>query len=383
MVLPKTPALYSGDEKISAMQINMTPSKFRVIDLFSGAGGMTLGFTDERFCGGFECVLSVDNDAAAMRTHEHAYAAPAVVGNIEDWLQTNPDIPSADIVIGGPPCQGFSLLNKNRTGDGRRALWEPYMDVVEQCGANMFVMENVPELLRSTEFLDIQSRATSMGFDMIFEVVNTADYGVAQTRKRLIIIGWKKDLTETPELPVKTHSKNPDDRFLPPWRTVKDVIADLPEPEGIQIRDCAPPLNLHFGRTPTEKSLARYKAVPPGGNRFDLQRNAPDITPACWIRKTSGGTDLFGRLWWDRPSVTIRTEFFKPEKGRYLHPEKHRPITHREAARIMGFPDDFPFQGTKIEIARQIGNAVPPLLAGAIAKVVLRVLSAKSEAKAA
>ncbi|WP_256671866.1 DNA cytosine methyltransferase [Pseudomonas sp. 18058] len=383
MVLLRTPALYSGDEKISAMRINMTPNKFRVIDLFSGAGGMTLGFTDERFCGGFECVLSVDNDAAAMRTHEQAYAAPAVVGNIEDWLQTSPDIPAADIVIGGPPCQGFSLLNKNRTGDGRRALWEPYMDVVEQCGAKMFVMENVPELLRSSEFLDIQSRAISMGFEMIFEVVNTADYGVAQTRKRLIIIGWKKDLIETPELPVKTHSKNPDDRFLHPWRTVKDVIADLPEPEGIQIRDCAPPLNLHFGRTPTEKSLARYKAVPPGGNRFDLQRNAPEITPACWIRKTSGGTDLFGRLWWDRPSVTIRTEFFKPEKGRYLHPEKHRPITHREAARIMGFPDDFPFQGTKIEIARQIGNAVPPLLAGAIAKVVLRVLSAKSEAKAA
>ncbi|TBN46774.1 DNA cytosine methyltransferase [Pseudomonas sp. BGI-2] len=361
----------------------MTPHKFRVIDLFSGAGGMTLGFTDERFCGGFECVLSVDNDAAAMRTHEQAYSAPAVVGNIEDWLQTSPEIPAADVVIGGPPCQGFSLLNKNRTGDGRRALWEPYMDVVEQCGAKMFVMENVPELLRSSEFLDIQDRAISMGFEMIFEVVNTADYGVAQTRKRLIIIGWKKRLVETPVLPIKTHSKNPDDRFLPPWRTVKDVIADLPEPVGIQIRECAPPLNLHFGRTPTEKSLARYKAVPPGGNRFDLQRNAPEITPACWIRKTSGGTDLFGRLWWDRPSVTIRTEFFKPEKGRYLHPEKHRPITHREAARIMGFPDDFPFQGTKIEIARQIGNAVPPLLAGAIAKVVLKVLSAKAETMAA
>jgi len=361
----------------------MTPSKFRVIDLFSGAGGMTLGFTDERFCGGFECVLSVDNDAAAMRTHEQAYAAPGVVGNIEDWLQTNPNIPPADVVIGGPPCQGFSLLNKNRTGDGRRALWEPYMDVVEQCGAKIFVMENVPELLRSTEFLDIQSRATSMGFETIFDVVNTADYGVAQTRKRLIIIGWKKGLVEAPEFPVKTHSKNADDHLLPPWRTVKDVIGDLPDPVGIQIRECAPPLNLHFGRTPTEKSLARYKAVPPGGNRFDLQRNAPEITPACWIRKTSGGTDLFGRLWWDRPSVTIRTEFFKPEKGRYLHPEKHRPITHREAARIMGFPDDFPFQGTKIEIARQIGNAVPPLLAGAIAKVVYKVLNIKLQSKAA
>jgi len=133
-------------------------------------------------------------------------------------------------------------------------------------------------------------------------------------------------------------------------------------------------LDLHFGRTPTDKSLARYSAVPPGGNRFDLQRNAPEITPQCWIRKKSGGTDLFGRLWWDRPSVTIRTEFFKPEKGRYLHPVENRPITHREAARLQGFPDTFRFCGTKIEIARQIGNAVPPPLAGCIARVVKALL---------
>lgn len=102
-------------------------------------------------------------------------------------------------------------------------------------------------------------------------------------------------------------------------------------------------------------------------NRFELQRNAPELTPQCWVNKTSGGTDLFGRLWWDRPAFTIRTEFFKPEKGRYLHPEQHRPITHREAARFQTFPDRFVFKGTKIEIARQIGNAVPPLLAGAVA----------------
>ena len=95
--------------------------------------------------------------------------------------------------------------------------------------------------------------------------------------------------------------------------------------------------------------MSRYKAVPVGGNRFDLQRNAPKLTPDCWVRKTSGGTDLFGRLWWDRPSVTIRTEFFKLEKGRYLHPEQHRPITHREAARLMGFPDDFRFSGSKTD----------------------------------
>jgi DNA (cytosine-5)-methyltransferase 1 len=85
--------------------------------------------------------------------------------------------------------------------------------------------------------------------------------------------------------------------------------------------------------------------------------------PECWKRKTKGGTDLFGRLWWDRPSVTIRTEFYKPEKGRYLHPEENRPITHREAARLQGFDDKFQFMGSKIEVGIQIGNAVPPPLA--------------------
>jgi DNA (cytosine-5)-methyltransferase 1 len=149
---------------------------------------------------------------------------------------------------------------------------------------------------------------------------------------------------------------------------------------GTEIRKEKAPLDLHFTRNPTAVSLKRYKAVPPGGNRFDLQRNAPDITPACWIRKTSGGTDLFGRLWWDKPSVTIRTEFFKPEKGRYLHPVQHRPITHREAARLMGFPDTFKFFGSKTEIARQIGNAVCPPLAGVLAQLAVDLLdSAKKK----
>ncbi|HOO89075.1 MAG TPA: DNA cytosine methyltransferase, partial [Synergistales bacterium] len=151
--------------------------------------------------------------------------------------------------------------------------------------------------------------------------------------------------------------------------------------EGTEIRDEEPPLDLHFGRDPTKTSRERYEAVPPGGNRFDLQKNAPELLPECWRKKTSGGTDLFGRLWWDRPSVTIRTEFFKPEKGRYLHPEKHRPITHREAARLMGFPDDFLFRGSKTEIARQIGNAVPPPLAAAVARQVKEALDSISESK--
>lgn len=160
-----------------------------------------------------------------------------------------------------------------------------------------------------------------------------------------------------------------------PWRTVRDAIGDLPAPEGTEIRPLGPPLDLHFGRKPTGVSLKRYQAIPTEGmNRFDLQRAAPQLTPRCWIKKRSGGTDLFGRLWWDRPAFTIRTEFFKPEKGRYLHPVQHRPITHREAARLQGFPDTFRFVGTKIEIARQIGNAVPPPLAARIADCVYALL---------
>lgn len=109
-------------------------------------------------------------------------------------------------------------------------------------------------------------------------------------------------------------------------------------------------------------------------NREDLLRCAPELTPQCWVKK-KGGTDLFGRLWWDRPAFTIRTEFFKPEKGRYLHPSQHRPITHREAARLQSFPDSFVFTGSKIQIARQIGNAVPPLLASAVARSVRAMLA--------
>lgn len=344
---------------------------FKLIDLFCGAGGMSYGFTDKTLCGGFECVAAVDNDKASILTHKANVAGPVFHKTVDEWLDED-EVPAADVVIGGPPCQGFSLLNKKRSGDERRALWEPFLDVVSKSAATVFVMENVAELLRSPELESIKIRADDMGFETAESVLNTADYGVAQTRKRTIILGWKRGHSfATPVFPpLRTHSDPKRQSNLRPWRTVKEEIADLPPPTATEIEGEGT-MALHIRRNPTEKSVKRYKAVPPGGNRFDLQRNAPEITPACWIRKKSGGTDLFGRLWWDRPSVTIRTEFFKPEKGRYLHPEQHRPITHREAARLMGFPDSFQFHGSKVEVARQIGNAVPPPFAAALGRMVL------------
>lgn len=345
----------------------------RVIDLFSGAGGMSLGFCDKQFGGGFTTVLALDNDAAAIKTHELNFPGRAVQANIEEWLLHN-EVPKADVVIGGPPCQGFSLLNKKRDGDARRALWEPFIEIAERSGARVFVMENVAELFRSPERQLIEAKARQHGFQTQATIINAADYGAPQTRKRTIILGWREAFNLPNFPPLPSHADPKLRSNLPRWRTVRDVIADLPmKTVGTEIGS-QKTLNLHFGRTPTDKSLQRYKAVPPGGNRFDLLANRPDITPDCWVRKTSGGTDLFGRLWWDRPSVTIRTEFYKPEKGRYLHPEADRPISHREAARLMGFPDDFKFYGTKVQIARQIGNAVPPSLAGALAKAVRDLL---------
>lgn len=353
---------------------------YKLIDLFCGAGGMTLGFVDKRFSGSFKSIWAIDNDAASIETYKRNFGKHGYCADIEEMVSQTP---KADIVIGGPPCQGFSLLNKNREGDERRELWQPYMDIVQRSGARVFVIENVPGILNSDEYFAIEKRANKHGFGIVSCKLNAADYGVAQTRKRAIIIGYKKGLVSKPLLPpLPTHSAPDKKSNLPRWVTVRDVIGDLREPKGTEIRNIAAPYDLHFGRTPTPLSFKRYKLIPPGGNRFDLQRKAPHLTPDCWIRKESGGTDLFGRLWWDRPSVTIRTEFFKPEKGRYLHPDQHRPITHREAARIMGFPDDFVFEGSKIEIAKQIGNAVPPRLAQAVAQIVADILEERYQVAA-
>ena len=362
---------------------NADRTKLKMIDLFCGCGGLTKGFIDTGF---FEPVWANDNNPESIETYRANFdpsGTHSFLGDIERVVDTAPElIPKADIVIGGPPCQGFSLLNKKRgTHDKRRTLWYQFLRVAEHSEAKVIVMENVPQLLASPEFAEIKERLHELGFaNIIAHVLNAANYGVPEARRRAVVIASK---IGNVSLPRPTHIR-PDKhaKQLPhitkfairPWETVRSAIADLPPPKGTDIRMEQAPLDLHFGRTPTGTSLERYAAIPTGGHRFNLAKHRPDITPACWLRKPSGGTDLFGRLWWDRPSVTIRTEFFKPEKGRYLHPEQHRPITHREAARIQSFPDSFRFLGSKIEIARQIGNAVPVLLAKAIGDEAHRAL---------
>jgi DNA (cytosine-5)-methyltransferase 1 len=293
--------------------------------------------------------------------------------------------PPADIIIGGPPCQGFSPLGRDRDDESRselNELWQHFLRSVRQVKPKAFVIENVPEFQKSAEFGRLialmRSDKELKKYKFSFGVLNAADYGVPQLRRRGILIAVRgRKAVPWPPKPTHSSSGNSD---LPSHRTVREVIEDLPRrpgPDDITYGSDGTQ-NLHFRRNPRPQSIERYKAVPPGGNRFDLQRNRPDITPRCWAQKPTGTTDVMGRLWWDRPSVTIRTEFFKPEKGRYLHPVAHRSITHREAARIQTFPDSFVFEGSKIEVARQIGNAVPPKLGEAIARHVHGLIAGPS-----
>ena len=341
---------------------------FKMIDLFSGAGGMTLGFQEA----GFVPVLAVEKEPDFAATYRENFGDHVIAEDIAAIVDRGGIGTRADIVIGGPPCQGFSNLTGNQKNDPRRAMWRFFMDVVESSDCKVFVVENVPNLLTSVEGHAIINRARKLGFhvgDDSVGLLMASNFGVPQNRKRAFIIGSKLGPIKLPEACGTTVSvrqafkkgMHRGDARIPLKTTRKDL-------EG------QPALgpDLHIARNPTTTSIERYKTIPKNGNRFDLQRLRPDLTPACWIRKTKGGTDLFGRLDWNGPArCTIRTEFYKPEKGRYLHPSEPRPITHWEAARLQTFPDSFKWRGTKIRIAIQIGNAVPPVFARAIGQHIM------------
>jgi DNA (cytosine-5)-methyltransferase 1 len=338
----------------------------RTIDLFAGAGGLTKGF--EMADRGFMPIHAVEHDQAACRTFKANFDCQVFDGDIEDFAR----FPDADIIIGGPPCQGFSPLGRDRDDVSRaqlNGLWEHYLRAVRQVKPRAFVIENVPQFQKSAQFaklLDLMETDEDLKRYAVWHgVLNAADYGVPQARKRGILIAVR-DYEGEIDAPPPTRGPDSAAQLFP--MTVREAIADLPPVPTDE--------DLHWGRNPTQMSLERYRAIPEGGNRFDLAKNRPDLLPNCWANKPTGTTDVMGRLWWDRPSFTIRTEFFKPEKGRYLHPEEDRPITHREAARLQTFPDDFEFEGSKIEVARQIGNAVPPVLGKAIADQVADLLAA-------
>jgi DNA (cytosine-5)-methyltransferase 1 len=351
-----------------------------VLDLFAGAGGISTGFDRTE---GFRTVAAVEMDAAAASTYATNHPdADVYAGAIQDWL-SGTTTPEVDVVVGGPPCQGFSTLGKQEEEDQRNVLWREYAETITRAKPRYFVLENVGAFEKSSQFRQLTAETRPGGslqnYAVQARVLNAADFGAFQARRRVVVIGHRRDLP-FPGWPEPTHEGS--------HRTVREAFEHISEIcQGIDLptrvtlvagAEMPGPFRtseLHLGRRYTLLSLKRFAHIPPGGNRFDIPF---DLLANCWKAHTSGSADVMGRLHWDRPSVTIRTEFFKPEKGRYLHPEAHRAITHLEAAILQGFPLDYQWIGSKTSIARQIGNAVPIPLAEAIGRRLIEAASASA-----
>lgn len=361
--------MHEADRKLATPA---EPRPLRVIDLFAGCGGLTAGFTST---GRFTPVAAVEHDRAAASTYAANFGEDHVYwGEIEKWVTG--DLPEADLVVGGPPCQGFSNLGKRSASDPRNELWRSYMQTLIKVRPQAFLLENVDRFGTSDQFVALLRETLPGGmlenYQLDARVVRATDFGSAQLRRRFIVIGTHRDI---PQVNVPTGTV-PKDK----WRTVREALTGLAkdvDPDDRSLPSATTEFfgrvvpgvfkspDLHITRYYTDMSLERFGHIREGGNRLDL----PDHLKArCWIGHDKGSMDVMGRMHWDRPSVTIRTEFFKPEKGRYLHPDRHRAITHHEAARLQGFPDEFQWCGTKLDIARQIGNAVPVELAHGLAE---------------
>lgn len=310
----------------------------RVLSLFTGAGGLDLGFE----LAGAQTVLCVDNDPEACKTLR--FNRPEWDVFEGDIRKYEPDVNNIDVVIGGPPCQGFSSAGKGNPDDPRNFLWREYFRVVDAVRPRAMVLENVSALThgRNGDHLNgIIKALENIGYNFDMGVLNAADFGVPQSRRRLIVIGLRDGHPTLPAPTVETPM------------TVKEAIGDL---------ENAP-------HDPT------FSHVPP--------KHAPHVAER-WSRLAPGEVDpnyRRGRLDYDRPSVTIRAGGGYGPRGDHLagfhppiHPSRPRQLTVREAARLQSFPDEWILQGSKTAQGRQIGNAVPVKLAEAIARHVIAML---------
>lgn len=346
--------------------------KPRVIDLFAGVGGLSLGFEKK----GFDVVLANEYDASIAASYIANHKnTKMIVGDITslDLEDTFGKLAGTiDVVIGGPPCQGFSQKGQRKTiHDERNFLFKYYVSVVELVNPKYFVMENVPNLLTAEGGYfrhEIEELFNKLGYSLEYGVLNASDYGVPQNRRRAIIIG-KLD-GDAPKLPVPKRNK------VTIWDAISD-LAYLESGEGSEEQEYKYPADSdyekmlrkdssrlfnHIATKHSPLALERLALIPPNAGR--------EVLPEEHLTKSIySGT--WSRMKKDEISVTITTRFDTPSSGKFTHPFLNRAITVREAARIQSFPDDFHFVGNKGSQMKQVGNAVPPLLAAAIAEVIM------------
>ena len=375
----------------------MTNKKLRIADLFCGTGGFSHGFAQT---GEFEVALGIEIRPQSLQTFaaNHANALPMCCDirtvRLRELAESLGGADTLDVIIGGPPCQGFSSLRPFRSineDDPRNNLFEQFVLFVEFFKPRFVVFENVVGLLShkyGEPLSAIKASIESLGYTTDVATLNAVHFGVPQRRERVILLARRGN--EMPLFPEPTHAYNgrsmAGSMALKPlalWHkqlaravTVEDSISDLPPVEAgkgstayrtdvvaseyaTQRRKGLPAVTLHSATKHTERMLEIVRKA--GANRWALPEGMT----------SSGFSSCYSRLAADEPSTTITVNFVHPASNRCIHPTQDRALTPREGARLQGFDDDFRFCGSRTQIVKQIGEAVPPLLGRAIAQAIL------------
>lgn len=328
---------------------------YNYIDLFCGAGGLSLGFENA----GFENVFAVEMNPNFAKTYLRNFSGHNLIvddirnidnNTIKKLVENN----EVDVIIGGPPCQGFSIAgNIGRTfiDDERNRLFKEFVRFVTCIQPKMFVMENVATMATHLKGKTINTivdafKRAGCGYKVKYKVLNSVNHGVAQERRRIVVVGIRSDIDSSFLYP-KEHKE---------LLTIKDVIDDLPKLISGQESN----IPNHIAMKHSIQMLKKMNYVKDGGNRMDIPEE---------LRPKSGDIRKYIRYDSTKPSICITGDMRK-----VFHYEQNRALTARELARIQSFPDDFIFEGSSIQIQQQIGNAVPPKLAYEIALQVKEAL---------
>lgn len=389
--------------------MRMRKSKIKAIDLFSGCGGVSCGLTDA----GFEVVAAVEIEQSAVDAYKNYKPLSKVTVLKDDICElAGQEILTAGkidrnemyLLAGCPPCQNFSFQNRdNKTKSEvvRKKLLFQFLKVIKDVYPPFVLMENVPGIKSKTKHVDDkgvlqasnkeildeflaelqdESRADEERYFVIESILNSADYGVPQLRKRFVLHAVRYDVYKKLvekgfvfSLPAPTHSGT-EKNGLPKWKTVKDAISDLPPiAQGTAYTNDGKIYN-HRCAGLTEKNIHRMQIIRKnGGSRMGLP---DDLTLDCHKKIRENGTvygghqDVYGIMDYDKPSPTMTGGCLCYTKGRYGHPTQDRAISIREAARLQTFPDDFIFGDSLTAAALQIGNAVPVKLVAASAVII-------------
>ena len=340
------------------------PSSPTAIAAFAGCGGMSEGFRQA----GYKLLGHIEISDDARKVYAQNFPGSECLGadiNSVDFPEIAAKYPpgTVDVVIGGPPCQGFSLAGKRSESDPRNRLFEKLIALADAVRPKFVVFENV-RLLTSMKNPDgrlvideVFECFTDHGYSPSVYLIDSSHYGVAQIRKRVIVVAIRNDLVDELkfEFPPPTHANG--DLIGQPFRTFRDVAGDLEVLESGESSEEDP---LHWAVDHPDHIVKILRNVPEGKSAHE--NDEPQLRPS------SGYNTTYKRISWDRPAPTVSTNFSMISGSNNVHPSETRSLTIREAARIQSFPDDFQFFGSWGSIRTMIGNAVPPRLARAVAE---------------